>query len=105
MTTARHVIFGPVDLIGMYVMHHGFRRDLADFTAAVPLTPVGDRQTWAALRDRWDRFAHVLHKHHVAEDEGLWPLLRARAAAAGDRTGLATLDVMAEESTRRSTRC
>jgi hypothetical protein len=45
MTTARHVIFGPVDLIGMYVMHHGFRRDLADFTAAVPLTPVGDRQT------------------------------------------------------------
>src|SRR5690242_17128456 len=38
-----------------------------------------------------------LHKHQVAEDEGLWPLLRARAAAAGDRTGLATLDVMAEE--------
>jgi Hemerythrin HHE cation binding domain len=39
----------------------------------------------------------VLHHHHVAEDEGLWPLLRARVSAAGDPAGLATLDAMAAE--------
>ena len=38
----------------MYVMHHAFRRDLAAFAAAAGLTPVTDREAWAALAERWD---------------------------------------------------
>lgn len=88
---------GPVDLIAMYVMHHAFRRDLGDFTGAVTRTPVAERTTWAALAARWQRFVDVLHKHHTGEDAGLWPLLLARAAAAGDAEAHTTLDVMEAE--------
>jgi hemerythrin-like domain-containing protein len=88
---------GPIDLIGMYSMHFALRRDLADFTAAVTRTPVSDRDAWAALRDRWDRFAEILHKHHTAEDDILWPMLRDRVAAAGDTDGVRTLDAMEAE--------
>lgn len=56
---------GPVDLVGMYVMHHAFRRDLADFARAVSGTAPSDRARWAALRDRLQRFSDVLHKQHA----------------------------------------
>jgi uncharacterized protein YndB with AHSA1/START domain len=88
---------GPVDVTAMYVMHHAFRRDLTDFAQAVSTTTVGERDVWIALRDRWKTFAQVLHKHHVAEDDGLWPLLRSRAAEAGDNDAVAVLDAMEAE--------
>jgi hypothetical protein len=88
---------GPVDAIGMYFSHHAFRRDLTAFTAAVAGTPVEDRATWKALAERWERFYEILHKHHVGEDAGLWPLLLARADAAGDVEARATLDAMEAE--------
>jgi hemerythrin-like domain-containing protein/uncharacterized protein YndB with AHSA1/START domain len=88
---------GPADVAAMYVMHHAFRRDLRDFAHAVATTPLSRRDTWVALRDRWDRFAEVLHKHHTGEDNGLWPLLRSRAAAAGDDSAVSTLDAMEAE--------
>ena len=77
----------------MLLMHHGFRRDLADLTAAVPRTPADDHRTWAALRHRWERMTGLLHHHHTEEDLVLWPLLRERADAAG----LAVLDAMEAE--------
>src|SRR4051812_50195830 len=64
----------------MYLMHWGFRRDLAGFAAAVPVTPVADRRAWARLSRRFALFAGVLHKHHTREDAGLWPLLAERGA-------------------------
>ncbi|HWJ82269.1 MAG TPA: hemerythrin domain-containing protein [Nocardioides sp.] len=70
---------GPIDMMMMYLMHHAFRRDLRRFAGAVPLTPVDDLATWQALRDRWDWFGHVLHKHHTGEDAGIWPFLLDRA--------------------------
>ena len=88
---------GPVDLIGMYLMHYAFRRDLVAFAAAVARTPVEDRAAWRALADRWTWFSTVLHKHHRGEDTGLWPLLRRRADAAGDRVGRETLAAMEAE--------
>lgn len=88
---------GPVDMLMMYVMHHGFRRDLAAFAARVPTVPVGDAATWRALAWRWSGFAHVLHNHHSGEDAGLWPLLLERVDAAGDAGGRATLEAMAAE--------
>ncbi len=91
---------GPVDLVAMYVMHHAFRRDLRDFARAVSGADLADRGRWDALRQRWERFAEVLHKHHAGEDAGLWPLLRDRAAAAGDEAAVATLDAMEAEHAR-----
>ena len=91
---------GPVDLTMMYVMHHGFRRDLNRFAEAVAATPIDDRETWAALAARWERFFEVLHLHHSGEDAGLWPFLMSRADAA-ER---ATLEAMEEEHTVRRSR-
>ena len=88
---------GPCDLTGMYLMHHAFRRDLRDLAAAVRATPPDATGTWAALRHRWGRFAHLLHHHHEVEDRVLWPLLLERTAAAGDREGLAVLEAMESE--------
>lgn len=71
---------GPVDMTMMYLSHHAFRRDLAAFAAAVPATPLEDRETWRALAARWELFAHVLHHHHEGEDTWLWPFLLERAS-------------------------
>lgn len=84
---------GPVDMNIMYVMHHGFRRDLADFVVAARCTPVGDRRTWRALEKRWTLFARVLHHHHSGEDAVVWPALLERANPA-ERV---TLEAMEEE--------
>ena len=80
---------GPIDMMMMYLMHHAFRRDLRRFAAAVPRTPVDDIDTWRALRDRWDWFGVILHKHHSGEDAGIWPFLLERADADERETLLA----------------
>ncbi len=90
---------GPVDLTNMYVMHHAFRRDLADFVSAVEAAPVGDRLRWEALRWRWTLFASVLHSHHSAEDAGLWPLLVQRVSGRHD-DARSVLDAMQAEHAR-----
>ncbi|WP_336030241.1 hemerythrin domain-containing protein [Geodermatophilus sp. FMUSA9-8] len=71
---------GPIDLVGMFVMHRGFRRDLEAFAAVVPAVPVADRARWRRLSRRFARFARYLHAHHSGEDAGLWPLLAERGA-------------------------
>jgi hemerythrin-like domain-containing protein len=88
---------GPHDQIGMYVMHHAFRRDLAAFEAAVRATPIGAADTWRAMARRWEKFATVLHHHHGVEDSDLWPVLVAGAEAAGDSAGLGVLAAMEVE--------
>jgi iron-sulfur cluster repair protein YtfE (RIC family) len=84
---------GPVDMSMMYLMHHAFRRDLAAFAAAAPLTPVEDRETWRALADRWELFSTALHHHHHGEDTWLWPFLMERA----DASERAVLQAMEDE--------
>ena len=69
---------GPVDMSMMYLMHHAFRRDLATFAAAAPVTPVEDRAAWTAMKERWAVFAEALHHHHLGEDTWLWPFLMER---------------------------
>ena len=78
-----HTAQGPHDQTGMYLMHHAFRRDLEKFVTAVAHTPVSEHEVWEALRRRWLRMAELLHHHHTAEDEGLWPVLRRHAVARG----------------------
>lgn len=82
---------GPIDMTVMYVMHHGFRRDMRRFAGPVPATPTADRATWRALAVRWRLLARVLHHHHSAEDAGVWPVLLGRAGP-GERASLAAME-------------
>jgi hypothetical protein len=84
---------GPVDLAGMFLMHHAFRRDLARFEACARRLPASDHEAYAALTPRWQLFVTALHHHHGGEDAGLWPLLRRRVHP----TQLRTIDAMAVE--------
>lgn len=84
---------GPADMTIMYLMHHAFRRDLRDFTDAVPRTPVDDRAAWQALARRWEHLSVPLHIHHHEEDTLLWPFLLERA----DEEHRATLEAMEAE--------
>jgi hemerythrin-like domain-containing protein len=55
--------------------HHGFRRDLAHFAAALRRLSLGDRSRIEALREEWVHFRGKLHGHHEAEDTNLFPHL------------------------------
>ncbi len=78
-----HTAEGRHDHAGMYVMHFGFRRDLAGLASAVANTPLGDTATWSALQVRWHLFAEILHHHHAAEDDYYWPALSAAVQLRG----------------------
>jgi hemerythrin-like domain-containing protein len=84
---------GPIDMYAMYLVHHGFRRDLAAFVEAARRTPLRDARRWRRVAERWELFANVLHDHHTSEDAHIWPYVRARAA---DREQ-AVLDAMERE--------
>jgi hemerythrin-like domain-containing protein len=88
---------GPLDLNGMYMAHHAFRRDLTRFAAAARNTPVEAVDVWRALAVRWERFSDILHHHHTTEDDVLWPQLLDVVDAAGDAEGRATLEAMEAE--------
>jgi hemerythrin-like domain-containing protein len=93
----RHVAEGPLDLTGMYMAHHAFRRDLARFAVAARQTPVDDAEVWRALAFRWEQFSGILHHHHTTEDDVLWPQLLVIVDAIGDTAGRATLEAMEAE--------
>lgn len=92
-----HTAEGPLDMTVMYVMHHAFRRDLARFAAAAERTPLGEREVWSALAERWRRFDRQLHHHHRVEDAALWPPLLDLVSAVGGDADVATLRAMQEE--------
>ena len=65
--------------------HHGFRRDIQRFGAALRALAAGGAAAPEALRDEWRSFRATLHGHHHAEDTGLFPSL-ARGHEALRRT-------------------
>ena len=81
-----HVAQGPLDLNGMYMAHHAFRRDLVRFAAAARNTPVEAVDVWRALAVRWEQFGEILHHHHTTEDDVLWPQLLEMVDARGRET-------------------
>jgi hypothetical protein len=95
-----HTAEGPYDQTGMYVMHHALRRDFLRFLAAVQNTPVSEGEVWTALERRWDRFSDILHHHHGAEDDNLWPVLLGHAEQSGSQEDLQLLADMAAEHAR-----
>jgi hemerythrin-like domain-containing protein len=61
---------------GLMSSHHGFRRDIAQFTIALRRVAAGDHSRLGALREEWERYADTLHHHHQAEDTGIFPSAR-----------------------------
>jgi len=83
----------PADVSFMRAVHAALRRDLSrlrevaaqlDGSAAAPATVLAG---WDALRAQLDN-------HHTAEDEDLWPVLRAELSDPGD---LASINAMVDE--------
>jgi hypothetical protein len=58
--------------------HHGFRRDLARFAAALERIASGDGSRTAAVREEWQKFHETLHGHHESEDKGVFPSLASQ---------------------------
>src|SRR5687768_16173001 len=71
---------GSASMATMIMMsHHGLRRDLARFAAALA-QPIDEAKT-RALRDEWQSFHQTLHGHHEAEDNGMFPSMRGQSEA------------------------
>jgi Hemerythrin HHE cation binding domain len=72
-----------LDMTTMYAFHDALRRDLKQIAHM------------EARSDGWDLFESLLHVHHTAEDDALWPVVRE--AVTGRPDDLALLADMAEE--------
>lgn len=83
-----------LDMTAMHAMHDALRRELEPLER---VTVQIDDDPRAVLRTAvgWQLFKASLHAHHTAEDEALWPALRANLADRPD--DLALLEVMEAE--------
>jgi hypothetical protein len=72
-----------LDMTMMYAFHDALRRDLKQVAQM------------EARSNGWDLFETLLHVHHTAEDDVLWPLVRSAVAGRADDEAL--LDEMAAE--------
>lgn len=82
------------DMTMMYVMHDALRRELRHLTALAARTDVDPREVLRTTPG-WELFTTVLHAHHGAEDDALWPGIRE--AVGDDKGPLALLDAMDAE--------
>jgi hemerythrin-like domain-containing protein len=87
---ARRTIGGEVDFTMMYAAHDAFSRHLERIADALER----DGHISGVTAERWALFAKQLHIHHTAEDDALWPMLRAAIAGPDE---LAVLDAMEAE--------
>lgn len=73
----------PADTTMMRIVHDALRRDLERSRLALTQNPPPDdrRRVAIAVHLRW--MMTFLHAHHRSEDEGLYPFVRRRNAAAG----------------------
>jgi hypothetical protein len=60
----------------LMMSHHGFRRDIALFARALGRVAAGDHSGVPALREEWKNYRGVLHEHHQAEDQRIFPHLK-----------------------------
>ena len=72
-----------LDMTMMYAFHDALRRDLKQIAQM------------EARSDGWGLFESLLHVHHTAEDDALWPVVREKVAERPD--DLALLSETAEE--------
>lgn len=74
--------FTPADTRIMTIVHNGLRRDLERVHRALGEWPHPDPVQRAAIVDHLTWMIGFLHKHHRAEDDGLYPVVRKRVPAA-----------------------
>jgi iron-sulfur cluster repair protein YtfE (RIC family) len=77
----------------MRAMHDAFRRDLNRLEALVPRL-ASMAAAPPEIHEGWNEFRNELVRHHDAEDDDLWPVLRGRLNAAAD---LHEIDLMVDE--------
>jgi iron-sulfur cluster repair protein YtfE (RIC family) len=78
-----------IDLTAMYVAHDALRRDL-EHLARITTRTDDDPRRILRTAVGWELFKKALLLHHRAEDEALWPALRAAVAACPDDLALLT---------------
>lgn len=83
-----------LDMTAMYAAHAALRRDLELIARTTSRVDDDPRRILRAAAG-WTLFKKALDLHHTAEDEALWPQMRA--AVAGRADALALLDAMEAE--------
>jgi iron-sulfur cluster repair protein YtfE (RIC family) len=83
----------PADLGFMRAIHAGLRRDAARLESLAPRLERPGGAT-AGVPQGWTTFREILHVHHAAEDDDLWPALRRHLTEAED---LQQLELMVAE--------
>jgi hypothetical protein len=78
-----HVLDGPADTRMMGIVHSALRRDLERSRIVLTAGAVPDPRR-AALAEHLIWMMDFLHHHHEGEDNGLYPLVRAKDAALGE---------------------
>ena len=78
MTKTNTAPDAPADTRLMGIIHEALRRDLRRTRAALTETPAPDRHQREALAGHLGWMMQFLHAHHRTEDEGLYPMVRAR---------------------------
>jgi hemerythrin-like domain-containing protein len=83
----------PTDVGFMRAMHAALRRDLSRLEATAPNLDAEGRVP-PDVRAAWARFQHALERHHSAEDDDLWPVLRRHLVMSEEQQ---VVDRMVEE--------
>lgn len=83
-----------LDMSVMLAIHQALRRDL-ERLARIAAKPDEDPARLLKAAAGWAQFKTFLVAHHTAEDQALWPQLRA--AAAGNPDQIALADALEEE--------
>src|SRR5436190_5352433 len=86
----------PADVRFMLAMHGALRRDIGRLQSVSRSFRPGGEVPPAVL-DGWDLFRRQLEVHHHAEDDDLWPMLRAHV---DDDAALVEIDAMVREHER-----
>jgi len=68
----------PCDPFQMAVIHRAFRTEFGNLPALIRAVTPGDTGRSKFVGKYLDNMIAVLHHHHAAEDEVLWPKLRER---------------------------
>jgi hemerythrin-like domain-containing protein len=73
-----NVAAAPADTRMMGIVHDALRRDLRRVLDTLSTSPYANGAQRAAVAAHVGWMMRFLHEHHHGEDEGLWPLVRAR---------------------------
>jgi hypothetical protein len=74
----------PSDPFQMAMIHRTFRREFSNLSGLIRTLPPGDIHRSTFVGNYLGNMISVLHHHHDAEDELLWPRLRARTPSCSD---------------------